>query len=246
MNDQKVDLQLQLHYKLEVDEILFVDLDFDDQLREQVRRHIQPELKRSFSRDLFGQARKNWTYSAIAAVIAVVLLMATPLMQDMLQSFSSETAQEINSNIDAVDVTPKPLMVDTNPSPSIKSWSVKTFEEAEKWFGQGMLVPSYLPGNFILYQINASGIKQDTAMKVIFTYSSDDQFFSIIEDKNQNIMPNTFIGYEAVDINGIKGYVKSDAGALDTELQWTVDGVQYMISGQISKEEVIRMAKSLK
>jgi hypothetical protein len=247
MNELKADTELRRQYKSELDEILFDDLNFDARLKEGVRRHIHPGLKRSVLNEWFGQGRRKWTYGAAVAVLAIVLLMTTPSLQDLLQPSKSENIENINSIKLEVDNPIKTPLGEGITSPTVQLWSAKTnVEEAAKWFGHGMLIPLYIPNGFTLHQINASGPKKEMAMKVIFTYSSADQLYSVFEDKNQNMAPNVFGGYETVDINGTKGHVKSDASVLDTELQWTVDGVQYMISGQISKEEVMKVAKSLK
>jgi hypothetical protein len=245
MNDLNADTVLRQQYKLEVDEILFDDLNFNARLREQVRSQIQPERKRSVLKEWFSQGRRKWTYGAVAAVLATVLLMTAPSLKDLLQQSPSGNVDKINAIMNEVDDLPNTLMGNDITSPTMQSWSVKTVEEAGKWFGQGMLEPTYTPSGFTLHQINASGMKKEMAMKVIFTYSSADRLYSVIEDKNKNLAPNVFGGYETVDINGIKGHLKSDASVLDTELQWTVAGIQYMISGQISKDEVMNVAKSL-
>jgi hypothetical protein len=245
MNELKADTELHRQYKSELDEILFDDLNFDARLRERVRRHIHPELKRSVLKEWFVQGRSKWTYGAVVAVLATVLLMTAPSLQDLLKSSPNEIAKENNSIFQTVDDPSNNVMGGDITSLPVHSWSAKTVDEAGKRFGQGMLVPSYIPNGFTLHQINTSGTKKEIAMKVIFTYSSADRLYSVIEDKNKNMAPNVFDGYETVDINGTKGHIKSDASVLDTELQWTVDGVQYMISGQISKEEVMNVAKSL-
>jgi hypothetical protein len=245
MNELKADTELHRQYKSELDEILFDDLNFDARLRERVRRHIHPELKRSVLKEWLGHGRRKWTYGALVSVLAIVLLMTAPSLQDLLQPSPNENTKENNSILQAVDDPLNNVMGTDITSPPVQSWTAKTVDEAGKWFGQGMLVPSYIPNGFTLHQINASGTKKEMAMKVIFSYSSADRFFSIIEDKNKNMAPNVFGGFETIDINGTKGHIKSDASVLDTELQWTVDGVQFMISGQISKEEVMNVAKSL-
>jgi hypothetical protein len=196
MNELKADTELLRQYKSELDDFLSDDLNFDARLRERVRRHIHPELKRSVLKEWFGQGRRKWTYGAVVSVLAIVLLMTAPSLQDLLQPSPNENTKENNSILQAVDDPLNNVMGTDITSPPVQSWTAKTVDEAGKWFGQGMLVPSYIPNGFTLHQINASGTKKEMAMKVIFTYSSADRLFSVIEDKNKNMAPNVFGGYE--------------------------------------------------
>ncbi len=126
-----------------------------------------------------------------------------------------------------------------------REWQPDSLEEAERSFGEGFLIPYYIPEGYKQIGIYASGTESGT-VKIIINYSADEQFFAIVEQKTEEVRESS--GFEAVDINGTEGYVMSDnAGTITyTQLYWSDDGVMYTISGAMTKEEAVRIARSMK
>lgn len=244
MNNLNQETELRRQYKVEADEILFDNLNFDARMKERVLRSIQTEHKLSVWKKRFGQGRRKWIYSiTTAGFVVIVFLSIIPNPGDWSKPSTLGNNEENPSVMHKVDDPSDTPIDDGTIPPTGQSWSLQTPEEAKERFGQGMLVPSYAPDNFTLRRIDAAGTEQAMAVKIIFTYASEDRSYMVIEDKR--ISPTVFAGYESVDINGIEGYVKSDETASDTELRWSADGVQYMIIGNITKEEIVKVARSL-
>lgn len=130
----------------------------------------------------------------------------------------------------------------------VTDWLLNTPQEAGQSFGHAFLAPSYIPEGFQLDNIFASGSDSMIADKIILSYIAEERTFIIIEEK----MPeaDTFLDdeaidiYEVIDINGAEGFLKS--GSSDSEVYWFRDGVYYCVSGQITGEEAVKTARSMK
>ena len=132
---------------------------------------------------------------------------------------------------------------------------LSTQDEAKKQFGEFLLVPSYIPDEFILDKIYASGKQEEeqnrTATSIVLTFISDEKSFLINQEKSS--FQDEFIGYKTVDINGVNGYLIRGASDIDesldgviTELHWFLNDVHYSVSGQITENEAIQVACALK
>lgn len=125
-------------------------------------------------------------------------------------------------------------------------WQPESLDEAGHSFGEGFLMPSHIPEGYGLSGIHASGKEMGQADMIILSYSSDERLIDITEEKTE--MTGDFSGFEEVDINGVRGYVMSDnygAETYYTQLFWTDDGIMYTISGALTREEAIEIARSM-
>ena len=132
-----------------------------------------------------------------------------------------------------------------------KKWAIGTLDDAKIDFGRSFIIPTYIPQDYKLDQINASGFEEEKASKIVISYFSRDQSFIIIQEKTQ--IESEFDNYEKVDINGTIGLLKSNASidmenedSINTELHWSKNEIQYSIIGLITKEEAIKIARSMK
>ncbi len=114
-----------------------------------------------------------------------------------------------------------------------------TLEEARGNLTFDLKTPSYLP----------DGCEFDSAVvfgedRVSLMYTDDTKLFHISEwvSDSDNIMEIS--DPEVVSINGTNGEFGSELGFLNT-LRWGVDGIEYSLSGTITKEETLRVAESL-
>jgi hypothetical protein len=98
------------------------------------------------------------------------------------------------------------------------------------------------------------------AEKVVLSYAAGERSFIIIEQKSSE--KEGFLNFETIDINGMEGYLKPEIGdsdglpenggketrteIADTELHWFKDDVHYSISGMITQEDAIKVARSMK
>lgn len=132
----------------------------------------------------------------------------------------------------------------------VTDWVLETPGEAETVFGDAFLLPAYIPENYKLAEVHASG-DGNTAYKIVLTYFAGERPLLIIEDKTERRLG--FAGYKQVDINGTAGYSKpepageeSSAGDPDTEVHWFKNGVHYSVFGRITEEEAVKIAASMK
>lgn len=130
----------------------------------------------------------------------------------------------------------------------VTDWMLNTTQEAEQSFGSSFLTPLHIPEGFQLDNIFAKGLGSMIADKIILSYIAKDKTFIIIEEK----MPetDTFLDDEAIDIeeeieiNGAEGFLKTSPSV--SEVYWFKDGVHYYVSGQITGEEAVKVARSMK
>lgn len=118
-----------------------------------------------------------------------------------------------------------------------------TLSGAEEEFGERFLKPDYTPAGFSLESVSVSGEEEYRA--AVLSFSDGKWSYAITEEKAQSTLG--FEGYKSTDINGRQGYVKSEDGELPyTEVHWTEEGVRCAVTGSISEEEALKVARSMK
>lgn len=115
-----------------------------------------------------------------------------------------------------------------------------TLDEAKQEVDFAVAEPGYLPEGYILDRVTISKI--NNIQSVSITYNQDDEILFIHESNRD--MPDQKEGTESVKINDI------DAAYMDTyfgkSLSWTWGNTAISINGRISKEELIKVAESMK
>jgi len=121
-------------------------------------------------------------------------------------------------------------------------------------FGSAFLTPSYIPEGFQLAETSVTGTDEKNADKIILSYVAEERTFIITEERMTEA--GTFPDNEAIDINeaidnsetvvinGTEGYRKADSSG--SQVHWFKDGVHYSVSGQITVEEAVKVARSMK
>ena len=116
-----------------------------------------------------------------------------------------------------------------------------TLEEARKEVNFTVLVPSYLPEGFTF---NSSTVfKFEKMESVSLEYKKDSQILSLSESRKDESNPSPDIG-ETVNINGAQG--KMMQFGENKMLIWTNGGLELILSSPLSKEEMIKVAGSIK
>lgn len=138
----------------------------------------------------------------------------------------------------------------TSTGLAANSWTLKTMEEARETFGPSFLTPSYYPKGFQLDQIQASGADEKVANNITLSFISGEKSFFIMEEKSAS--QDAYRDYEIITMNGSRGYVNTsqtinDTGGSDsyTELHWFISEIHYSVSGQLTKEETVKIAEGL-
>jgi hypothetical protein len=114
-----------------------------------------------------------------------------------------------------------------------------TLEEARVNLTFDLKTPSYLP----------DGCEFDSAVvfgknRVSLMYTNDTKLLFISEWASDSDNIVEIIDPEVVSINGTDGEFGAESGFLNT-LRWGVDGIEYLLSGTITKEEMLKVAESL-
>lgn len=115
-------------------------------------------------------------------------------------------------------------------------------EEAASYFGNQLFVATYAPEYFQIKGIYASVVSEGEADKVAFRYEHESFSYDIIQEKRDApvVLPHD----EIVDINGVQGFMSATSPD-SIRLDWFVGGVQYSVTGKISREEALRVAETM-
>lgn len=172
-----------------------------------------------------------------------------PLKNQENQDITPEN--NLMMSIDNTESTPEISGNNIVNSEDEKSWIIDTTDNAKREFESIFIIPTYIPEDYELEKINASGSEEGKANKIILNYFSGDKSFMIIQEKGQ--VENRFDNYEEIDINGIIGFIytniatdRENENSMNIKLCWFKNEVQYSIEGLITQEDAINIAKSMK
>ncbi|MCZ7398921.1 MAG: DUF4367 domain-containing protein, partial [Candidatus Methanoperedens sp.] len=119
-----------------------------------------------------------------------------------------------------------------------------TLEEVRKEVNFTVLSPSYLPEGYVFE--SATVFKYDKIEIVSLTYKNGSQMLLLSEKlKDDTNQAPDFGDVEKVSINGAEGKIMSGFGE-SKMLTWNIGNLELMLSGPLSKEEMIKIAGSIK
>jgi hypothetical protein len=127
----------------------------------------------------------------------------------------------------------------------------ENIEEARIYMEGKLLLPEYIPLNFMLEEVFVPTDKDKDNQEVKLSYSNADKSFSIIASKAsfEQVMG---VG-KSVDINGVSAQLIEKENkpsfaetAQVSKITWSINNILYTIDGNISEEEAIKIAKSMK
>lgn len=115
-----------------------------------------------------------------------------------------------------------------------------TLDEAKQAVNFTVFVPEYMPDGYALDRITV--FEFDETQSVSISYKKGDEMLSVYESNQSRYAPKA--KFESVKIRGIEaGYMDTD---FSKSLSWTWKGTEIAVSGTISKEELIKVAESVK
>jgi hypothetical protein len=128
-----------------------------------------------------------------------------------------------------------------------------TIEEAKGYLGAAFKNPEYIPTGFKQSLVQVPVEMDKEGMDIMFGFEKDNSLFTIILRKGASSLDH-FVGTKEADINGVKAQLTSGklmAGSAEvaphfTQMRWLSDNTLYIIEGQISEEEAVKVAKSIK
>ncbi|TLS52365.1 hypothetical protein FE782_10355 [Paenibacillus antri] len=221
------DRKLRRQFREESDEMLFSNIEMSEDLKAKVRRTAAAE--KPVRRTAFP---KSWMLGAAALAAAVMLLIGYPMLQPPAaptpgdQSAGSEPPANggaVGSDLSQLITTP-----------------LSTVDEAATAFGAELHVPNDVPEGFTLSEIAAVGMEGEPARDVIFTYASGEKSLTFVASRLPAAFPADL--FSKTTVGGADGFVFEQPGL--TELFWSVDGIQYSVTGQITGEEALQVAES--
>lgn len=145
---------------------------------------------------------------------------------------SDDQKKEVNSTSSSENKLPK------------ERPDILTLAEAEEYWGSKVLLPSYIPEGFELTDIS---ISRDSKEKYVrLTFSSNNTYFKITQNQNTKYT----ISGKATSIDGLKVWVtetteNSNSNTTITQVLWNKGNVQYSLTGNIPKDNLINICKSV-
>ncbi|KNY25789.1 DUF4367 domain-containing protein [Pseudobacteroides cellulosolvens] len=230
-------------FKNIADEIM-CDINVSNELKEKTLNQCKKKRQVSSSRIL------------IAAACFLLIIGSVSVSHFLSLKIQKGTDKNPQVNImsgtsEGTKTLPGEIGISSNPEVGkIKEWTLTALDEAKKDFGNLFLTPSYIPGNFKLDKVYASGTEDHVASKITLTYFAGDKSFLIIEEKSE--MDYGLTNFNKIDINGTTGYIKpvpldnGENAGLDTEIHWFKSGVHYSVMGLITQDEATKIAVSMK
>ena len=209
------------------------------------------------------QCRKR-KYTSITKILipaACVLLTIGYINLSGGLSFKSQTRSPQNSELNAlVDENADTLIsaagveIDRAGSAIFEEAngmkSLKGMEEAKQLFGSDLLIPSYIPTDYSLSKIVGGQDDEKQINRIIITYVSGERSI-VLEEYRTNSSQDTS-GYDVITLDGSSAYLLppqigdgNEGTDTYTQLLWYRDGIAYTISGQITKEEIIKVWKGM-
>jgi hypothetical protein len=128
-----------------------------------------------------------------------------------------------------------------------------TLEAAEKYMGSKFKLPQYVPSNYQLGMVQVPTDMSKEGMDIMVSFEGNNKFFTITMRKGVSTIDN-FVGSKEIDINGAKAEITSgalmagseEAAPAYTQLRWISDNVLYILEGEITEEEAVKVAKLIK
>lgn len=121
-----------------------------------------------------------------------------------------------------------------------------TLEEARANLSFELKTPSYLPDGYEFEVAMVSG-KERNRLLIVYANESDRLHLSEEVSYDADQPESKMYDQEMVIINGARGKFMSTPvfGVNMNTLWWSVDGIDYSLSGTLAKEELIRVAESI-
>ncbi|HJV32125.1 MAG TPA: DUF4367 domain-containing protein [Bacillales bacterium] len=225
------------NFKAEADKTIFMNIQFTEEMKENVRMKVKHSNKRSQA-----SLNKFWlSFTAIAAVAVISIVSLSTMFAGNERSDLNKSRTNEMSTLSSKESENSNLIAG---APEIKVWEINSLSEVKQLF-PGVILPTYNAESFQQKTIKLSGENENEPNSVIFTFALKDKSYIVTVEKDDDQLKP--VGLEHVDINGLTGYLSSeDNGQEITEIHFYTAGYHYMINGLISSEEALKIARSFK
>ncbi len=201
--------------------------------------YVTRELKdKTLARVRNRRSNYNQIGKILVAAACLILIIGLGNLNSMLPT-GDQTEEDISpetNKLFQMEQDLGPLSLDDDLA---KTQDMETFE-AEEPLRTGIDEPTDIPEGFELDNIKAYGSSEENPTMVELIYVSGDDRFSVMISYEGFARP---LGdYKEIDINGFNAFLSTNG---ITELYLNAETVQYFITGSISEEEAIELAKNL-
>lgn len=142
---------------------------------------------------------------------------------------------------------PPDAAADSQAGIGLQAEDLPDIEAAQRWFGDDLLAADDIPASFQLERIRGWKDTGGETAYVCFRYTAGEREFAVMQTRQQGaaeLPPG-----ESVDDEIFRGVFVHDAGSaggMKTQLHGIRDGIRFVVSGSLSREEALNVARSLK
>ncbi|MBB3112702.1 hypothetical protein FHS18_004804 [Paenibacillus phyllosphaerae] len=225
-----MDRKVQEQFRKEADEMLFSRMELSNRVKDNIRQ--QAAAEKVTRRSAFP---KRWYMAAGALAVAVMFVAGYPLLEQ-----AADPAPVRNEAGGGPSVNEGGTSTGTDLSALITT-PLGSAEEAKTAFGSDLLLPGVTLEGYSLSEMVSVGMENEPVRDIIFTYVSGEKAVTFTASRMAAAFPQEL--FSKTQVSGAEGFVLEQETY--TELFWTVDGVQYGISGPITGAEAMALAESL-
>lgn len=223
-----IDRNLRHQLRKESDDMLFNQMELNDQLKQRIRQQAVAEKARR--RFTFPKA---WVMGTVAMVAAIMIIAGFPMLQQPTDPAPAENLVE--------SLPPSSGDIVGSELSQLITTSLNSVEDAKAAFGPSLLVPNVAPEGFTLSEIVSVGMEGEPVRDVIFTYVSGEKTTTFTANRNPASFPVDM--FRQTQVRGIDGFVFEQPEF--TELFWMESGIQYSVIGQLSVDQAMEVAESI-
>lgn len=223
------DHELRQQFRKESDEMLFSSMEMSEQLKRKIRQEAAAEKAgRKWT------IAKSWKVTVVGLVAALIIVVAIPLLEPPSAPAPVDSTTEnlspaqMNGGIAGSDVT------------ELTTTTLGSIEEAKAAFGEGMLLPSFVPKGYTLTEMVAVGMPGQPARDITFTYTSGEHTVTFSASRMASVYPAEL--FTRTKVGEEDGFVFEQQGM--TELFWTMEDIHFGVTGSIAGDEAMKMALS--
>lgn len=186
----------------------------------------------------------------VAAIVVIVVMIAPMFMQGQRSIFNTwQSEDEEHYMVQGFDEEQNQQVAEAEYRPTeLGQFSPQSLEEAQKYYGPGLPLPTWVPERFAVLAYNVAVFEEARSCTII--HQSDDG--TLIYQVTDYFEPTSAYGY--VEQDGEGEYIMLSGGrevylttnAFYFTVTWNTDTEHIFISGSLTRDEAIRMAESVK
>ncbi|WP_337101088.1 hypothetical protein [Paenibacillus sp. YIM B09110] len=223
------DYELRQKLREESDEMLFSSMEMSEQLKRKIRQEAAAEKA-----GRKWKLAKSWKVAAVGLAAAVSIVVAIPMLG------TPSAPAPVDSNTENVSPPQTNGGIAGSELSQLTTTKLGSIEEAKASFGEGLLLPSFVPNGYTLTEMAAVGLPDQPARDIIFTYTSGEHTVTFSASRMASAYPVEL--FTKTKVGEVDGFVFEQPSM--TELFWTMEDVHFGITGPIAGDEAMKIALS--